>query len=62
MKFENLSGGAAVGAAIAVFFTHGDATWGKEEVAVLAIGLGAAITYVVGAGERLVATIFNEGE
>ncbi len=52
MKFEKLSGGAAVGAAVVVWFTHG-ADFTLEEIAALSIGLGAAVTYVVTLAERL---------
>ena len=52
MNFEKLTGGAAVGAAVVVWLTHGG-DWSIEEVAPMAAGLGAAITYVVNAVERL---------
>lgn len=50
MNMERLSGGAAAGAALAVFLTHG-ADYSIEEIAALATGFGAAITYLVKLGE-----------
>ncbi len=52
MKLEKLSGGAAVGAAVVVWFTHGG-DFTLEEIAALSLGLGASITYVVNLAERL---------
>ena len=52
MNFEKLTGGAAVGAAVVVWATHGGG-WSIEEVVPMAVGLGAAITYVVNFFERL---------
>lgn len=44
MKPENLFGGQAVGGALAVLFTHGGA-YEEWEIAVLAAGAGAAVTF-----------------
>lgn len=52
MKLEKLTGGAAVGAAIVVWFTHGG-DYTIEEIAALAVGLGSTVTYVVTLAERL---------
>lgn len=55
MAFEKLTGGAAVGAAVVVWFTHGK-EFSIEEIAALSVGLGSAITYVVGMIERALGT------
>ena len=51
MNMERLTGGAAVGAGLVVFYTHGE-NYSIEEIAAMATGLGAAITYVVSLAER----------
>ena len=56
MNFEKLTGGAAVGAGVVVWFTHGlDFT--VEEIAAMSVGLGAVVTYAAGMVERLIAGI-----
>ena len=52
MNIERLTGGAAVGAAVVVWATHGR-EYNVEEIAAMALGLGAAITYVVNQIERV---------
>lgn len=52
MNLEKLTGGAAVGAAVVVWATHGG-EFDIAEVATMSVGLGAAITYVVNQVERL---------
>lgn len=42
----NLSGAAAVGMALAVWYTHGG-DWAEVEIGMLGAGMGAAIKYVV---------------
>ncbi len=52
MNFEKLTGGAAVGAAVVVWVTHGR-DFNIEEIAAMAMGLGATITYLVNLIERM---------
>ena len=52
MNLEKLTGGAAVGAGIVVWLTHGR-DFDVAEIAALSVGLGAAITYAVSRVERL---------
>lgn len=51
MKFEKLTGGAAVGAGVIVWATHG-MDFSIEEVVTMAAGLGAVVTYIVNLVER----------
>ncbi len=52
MNLEKLTGGAAVGAGVVVWLTHGG-EYNVEEVAAMSLGLGAAVTYAVSQVERL---------
>ena len=52
MNLEKLTGGAAVGAGIVVWVTHGG-DFNIEEIAAMALGLGSAITYVISRLEKL---------
>ena len=52
MNFEKLTGGAAVGAGIVVWLTHGG-DFNIEEIAAMAVGLGSAITYVISRLEKV---------
>lgn len=51
---SKLTGGAAVGAAIAVYLTHGG-DYQFEEIAALSAGIGAAVTYLAAKIDRLMA-------
>ena len=53
MNYEKLTGGAAVGAALVVWVTHGS-TFAVEEIAIMAAGAGAAVTYLVGLAEEFI--------
>ena len=51
MNLERLTGGAAVGAALVVLYTHGE-EYTLEEIAAMAVGLGAVVTYVANLIEK----------
>lgn len=51
MNLEKLTGGAAVGAGVVVWMTHGG-EFTLEEIAAMSLGLGSVITYVVSLVER----------
>lgn len=51
MNLEKLTGGAAVGAGVVIWATHGR-EFAVEEVVAMAAGLGAVITYLVSLIER----------
>ncbi len=51
MNLERLTGGAAVGAALVVLYTHGK-EYSLEEIAAMATGLGAVVTYGANLVER----------
>ena len=53
MKLENLTGGAAVGAALVVWLTHGG-DYSMEEIVAMSVGAGSVITYAVGLVERFI--------
>lgn len=52
MNMNKLTGGAAVGAAIVVFFAHGK-DFTPEEIVAMSAGVGTAINYVVNLVELL---------
>ena len=59
MKFDKLTGGAAVGAGLVVWLTHGR-DFNIEEVAAMAAGLGAVVTYAVNLFERFLKCMGGE--
>ena len=61
MKYESLTGGQAVGAALVVWLTHGG-EWPVESIAAMAVGTGAAITYIAGWVERIASRYAPKGE